>query len=284
MEKKSGSRKRSKNLKERVSMRNVYRIQDAHGEETRAELKSLEKDLGRKAHFQAISRHLSSTLVFRQVPPDEIDPLKKLSREKGQKISKKLSFLLRHKLPMGTYSNIDGTMDITSIQSNLGFLRDEILLATHPAYGQEGDVKLIKRRFIIVEHIYPDQSRETRVGALGGHSIEIMAPPGHYPLGKESLSQLAPLTHRTSATGDILKAGYLCQQGRKGGINLSTGVNSYKEWASHEIELDAEAAHKDGHAFFGNRFSDVVFAMGKWKQGHWDGKVGLEFLTIKLLR
>ena len=148
----------------------------------------------------------------------------------------------------------------------------------------EGDVKLIKRRFIIVEHIYPDQSRETRVGALGGHSIEIMAPPGHYPLGKESLSQLAPLTHRTSATGDILKAGYLCQQGRKGGINLSTGVNSYKEWASHEIELDAEAAHKDGHAFFGNRFSDVVFAMGKWKQGHWDGKVGLDFLKIKLLR
>ena len=185
---------------------------------------------------------------------------------------------------MGTYSNTDGTLDITSIQSNLGFSKDDILLATHPAYGQKGDVKLMKRRFIIVEHIHPDRSRETRVGALGGHSIKIMAPPGHYPLGKESLSQLAPLTHRTSATRDILKTGYLCQQSRKGGINLSTGVNSYKEWASHEIEIDADAAHKDGHAFFGNRFSDVVFAMGKWKQGHWDGKVGLEFLKIKLLR
>ena len=35
---------------------------------------------------------------------------------------------------------------------------------------------------------------------------------------------------------------------------------------------------------FSNSDSDVVFALGKWKQGHWDGKVGLEFLTIKLLR
>ena len=111
-----------------------------------------------------------------------------------------------------------------------------------------------------------------------------MAPPGHNPLGKESLAQLAPLTHCTSATGDILKARYLCQQSWKGEINLNTGVNSCKEWASHEIELDAEAAHKDGHLFFGNRFCDVVFAMGKWKQGHWDRKNGLKFLKIKLLR
>ena len=88
------------------------------------------------------------------------------------------------------------------------------------------------------------------MGALGGHSIEIMAPPGHYPLGKESLSQLAPLTHCTSATRDILKTGYLCQQSRKGGINLRTDINSYKEWASQEIVIDADAAHKDGHAFF----------------------------------
>ena len=132
---------------------------------------------------------------------------------------------------MDTYSNTDGSLDITFIQSNLGYSKDDILLATHPAYGQKGDVKLMKRHFIIVEHIHPDsdRSKETRVGALGGHSIEIVAPPGHYPLGKESLSQLAPLTHRTSATRDILKTGYLCQQSRKGGINLSTGVNSYEE-------------------------------------------------------
>ena len=127
---------------------------------------------------------------------------------------------------------------------------------------------------------HPDKSRETRVAALGGHSIEVEAPPGHFPLGTESLTQLAPLTHRTSATKDILNAGFLCQQSRRGGINLCTGKNSYKEGASHEIEIIADAAHQDGHEFFGNRFSDVVFAMGKWTHGHWDGKVGLKFLKF----
>ena len=133
----------------------VYPTQDAHIEETRAELNSFDKDLGKKAHFQAISKHLSSTLVFWQVPKDETDPYKKLLREKGQ------SSWLRHNLPMGTYSNTDGTLDITSIQSNLGFLKDEILLAAHPAYGHKGDIKLMKRHCIIVEYIYPEKLRET---------------------------------------------------------------------------------------------------------------------------
>ena len=78
------------------------------------------------------------------------------------------------------------------------------------------------------------------MAALGGHSIEVEAPPGHFPLGKESLTQLAPLTHRTSATKDILNAGFLCQQSRRGGINLCTSKNSYKEGASHEIEIIVE--------------------------------------------
>ena len=74
---KSRSRKRSKNLKERVNIRNVYCIQDAHMAETKAKLNSLDKDNGRKAHFQAISQHITSTLVFGQVPQDEADPFKK---------------------------------------------------------------------------------------------------------------------------------------------------------------------------------------------------------------
>ena len=280
----SKTRKRSKNLKERVGIRNVYRIQETHVEQTRAELAFMQKDLGRKAHFKTISQDLTSALVFRQVRQDANDPFKQLSKEKGHRNSKKLSSFLRHNLPKGKYSTLDGTLDIAVIQSKLGYTEDEILLATHPAYGHKGDDGLMKRRFIVVDHIHPDRSKETRVAALGGHSIEIRAPPGHYPLGKESLSKLAPLTHRTSATKEILRTGYLCQQGRKGGINLSTGTNSYKASASHEIEIKADAAHKNGHAFFGNRFTDVVFAMGKWEQGQWNGKVDLEFLKITPLR
>ena len=109
----------------------------------------------------------------------------------------------------------------------------------------------------------------------------IMAPPGHYVLGKESISQLTPLTHRTNAAKDIIKAGYLCQQRRNGGINLSSGKNLYRERASYEIEVNAKSAHMNGHTFFGNRFSDVVFAAGKWEHDHWDGKLALEFLNIK---
>ena len=92
MEAKSGSRKRSQKQKGRVSKKNAYRVQDKRVEETRAELDFMQKDLGGKAHFQAISQQLLSTLVFWQVPKDKADPFKKLSREKGQKISNKLSF------------------------------------------------------------------------------------------------------------------------------------------------------------------------------------------------
>ena len=45
MESKCGSRKCSKNSKERVSIRNVYRIQDAHTAEAKAELNSVDKTL-----------------------------------------------------------------------------------------------------------------------------------------------------------------------------------------------------------------------------------------------
>ena len=140
---------------------------------------------------------------------------------------------------------MDGTLGIAVIQSKLGYTEDEILLATHPAFGHKGDDGLMKRRFIIVDHIHPDQSKETRVAAPGGHSIKIWAP-GHHSLGKESLSQLAPFTHRTSATKEILRTDYLCQQGQKGGINLSTGINSYKASASHEIEIQADGSNASG--------------------------------------
>ena len=82
----------------------------------------------------------------------------------------------------------------------------------------------------------------------------IMAPPGHYVLGKESISQLTPLTHRTSAAKDIIKAGYLCQQRRNGGINLSSGKNLYRERASHEIDVNAESAKWMVTPFLGTDF------------------------------
>ena len=44
-----------------------------------------------------------------------------------------------------------------------------------------------------------------------------------------------------------------------------------------------QTALNHGICFFGSRFTDVVFAMGKWKVVCWDGKVPIRFLTISSL-
>ena len=133
---------------------------------------------------------------------------------------------------------------------------------------------------MVLEIVSPGLPKEIRIAALGGHSQKVFAPTGHYRLGKESIQQLAPFTHHTSATKAIIQAGFLCQQDRKGGINFGTGENVYRPTATHKIEVNAETALEHGICFFGNRFSDVVFAMGKWEGDGWDGKIPLQFLTI----
>ena len=100
-------------------------------------------------------------------------------------------------------------------------------------------------------------------------------------LGMESILQLGPFTHRTNAAQKIIETGTLCQQKRKGGINLCIGKNGNRASATHEIEVDAELAFKWEYTFFGNRFSHEIFATGQWVDGCWEGKVPAEFLTIK---
>ena len=92
MASKSANRKRSSQLKGRVALRNVYRIQDKFEAETKSELSAMRDDLSRKEHFATVSEHLASHLVFRQVAQDKKDPMRHLSKGKGQMISKKLSF------------------------------------------------------------------------------------------------------------------------------------------------------------------------------------------------
>jgi hypothetical protein len=86
MASKSAGKMRSRNLKERVSLRNAYRIQ----EETKTEFNSMRKHLAKQGNFKIISQHLASHLIFRQVPQDHTDPFEKLSKSKGQMNSKKL--------------------------------------------------------------------------------------------------------------------------------------------------------------------------------------------------
>ena len=88
-----------------------------------------ERDTCYPAQFDLVSKHLGSSWAFKQVAP-----LQALSKEKGQKIAKKLSFFLRHHLPKGDYLEYDGSVDVDVIQQKVGFSKEDILLATNPEY------------------------------------------------------------------------------------------------------------------------------------------------------
>ena len=122
---------------------------------------------------------------------------------------------------------------------------------------------------MVIEKIFPDGQKIERVAALRGHSKKVLNPPGHYQLGVESLSQLAPLVHNTSAVGPIIESKFLSQQGRKGGINLVSKKKEacYRPGATHAAVIDIELSVKMEILFFGNRFSDVICCTGRWEDG-----------------
>ena len=84
---------------------------------------------------------------------------------------------------------------------------------------------MVQNQFL--NYFHPDKSVTTKIAALGGHSEAILAPPGHYQLGKESLDLLHPLVLNTNATKEIIQSGFLSQQSRNGGINLSSNSSNY---------------------------------------------------------
>ena len=166
---------------------------------------------------------------------------------------------------------------ISALERDLGFPSEKILLATSPMYDTERKV-----RFVALEFFHPDTSVTIRVAALGGHSMGILAPPGHYLLGKESLQQLCPLVHNTSAGR---QAGFISQQQRKGGVKYSAKESNYRPNASHAVKVETDSAIQLlelGYQFFDNRFCDTVYGMGMWEDSCWSGQIPTRFLKISL--
>ena len=99
-----------------------------------------------------------------------------------------------------------------------------------------------KRKFLVTEKLYPGGQTLVLVAALGGHSLEVQSPPGHYQLGKESLLELSPLVHNTSAVKEIQKSGFLMQQEKVGGINLSLSSKAhlFRPKSTHVIEINTK--------------------------------------------
>lgn len=299
-------RNRCKNLKERKAIRNYYEIVKRNSEELQTDLQDMGKNWKEEEKFNQISAQLEKTLSFRpprperifsknsifrpaydflaanltfkQVLADPTDPFLKLSEADGRRCAKSLSFFLRHGLAQGSYSTRDGSVPIEEVERSLEMGQEKILLSVSPDYDQDK-----KRRFAVMSLSYPDGSKTLTVAALGGHSVAVCSPPGHYILGKESLQQHCPLVHNTSAVKDIEASGFLSQQKRLGGINFCSKRNIYRQKSTHQIWLkfeDAKRASKDGITFFGNRFTEVFFCTGAWEYGKWSGKLPLQYLTI----
>ena len=73
-------------------------------------------------------------------------------------------------------------------------------------------------------------------------------------------------------------------ENRLGGINFTSKKNSYRKNARHEISVDAVSAIRNGFVFFENYFTDVIYGVGLWSDGWWNGKIPLEYLHFHELK
>lgn len=237
----------------------------------------VEKREKRAQEKEAKKAFLTENLVFKRAKEDVKGPLSKISFAHGSHIAKRLSSFLRHGMKEGQYCKVDGSIELSELERSTGITAELILIAVSPAFDMNH-----KRRFLVIEKIYPGGQTIVLLAALGGHSCEVQSPPGHYQLGKESLEQLSPLVHSTSAVKEIQKSGFLMQQERVGGINLSSSSKAhlFRPKSSHVIEIDTKRSVEKGIVFFGNRFTDVFYCPGAWENGAWTGKVPLELLRI----
>ena len=269
------ARKRSRQKKERVEMRNFGQLLIKNQEKLQEELSELRESGAEAGSVKALSIWLEKSLTFKKVKDVGINPFLELPFAEGTWISKKMSYFLRHNMPHGQYSCQDGSVPISALERDLCFSREKILLATSPMYDTERKV-----RFVALEFFHPDASVTIRVAALGGHSFGVLAPPGHYLLGKESLQQLCPLVHNTSAGR---QAGFISQQQRKGGVKYSAKESNYRPNASHAVKVETDSAIQLlelGYQFFGNRFCDTIYGMGMWEDSCWSGQIPTGFLEI----
>ena len=287
-------RHRSRKKKERVARRNAFeeterdkeKDTDAEGKDEDADTEVNDSTCGIKGpfkdrrsvkdvaneHFKNV-QSLEEKLVFCTARPDLEDPFGHLSLKQGTRIAKKLRGFLQHIRPSKQYYKWDGSMALQDVEKATGINADSILVAVNPIYDRDG-----KRRFLVMEKFFPNGERGTYIAALGGHSLPVISPPGHYQLGIESLSQLEPLVHNTSSKDEIVKSGFLSRQGRTGGINLCSERNSrlFRPSASDTTIIHVRDCLKLGILFFGNFFTDVILCTGSWDDGVWNGKIPLE--------
>ena len=212
---------------------------------------------------------LEKNLNFFQVLPTPKEMA--ADRKEATSLSRRVVQLLRHSLPdSGLSFAKDGSVllsQVLQMWKDQGFhtTEEKVIAASHPSYGNN------KIRFLVGEKL----GGERFVMAVGGHSFDLPHPFGSIPLDLHTASQVDPAFHRTNARYEIEKDGFISQMQRGGGINMSYGQNHPYLQSGHGFRVFVAKAIKNGIFFCHNRYSDILFCLGKNDSEGFDGKLPL---------
>ena len=121
---------------------------------------------------------------------------------------------------------------------------------------------------------------ELRIAAVGGQGFHVFAPPGHVKVGSEIAKDICPLIHESDQMPAITSSKVLSSVKRPTGINFSAKVKgNYRPSASHELKISNDKMQslvKQGYDFFENRFSGLVYGLGRWQKDWWENWIPLE--------
>ena len=157
---------------------------------------------------------------------------------------------------------------------------EDILLATNPGYdGSSGEGKR-KRRFVVLEMIYPCLSKNIRICCSWRPQSEGFCTARSLQAGE-----------RVNGKAGSYHPSHQCDKGHyPGRIFVPAGPkrgNKLWHWRKclqpkcNPQNWDwCGVCPRTWNLLLWNRFSDIVFAMGQWEGDCWDGKIPLRFLKI----
>ena len=161
--------------------------------------------------FFPVYKFLEKNLVFKYAFFGSSEPK---NEQKTKNLSRRIVRLLRWTLPNSgvAYSKQDGTVNARDLSFYLKVPLEEIMEAIAPT----GDDKI---RLIAIQML--SLPTKIRIGCLGGHGLQVYAPPGHclIPFSKYLIS-IEPLVHETDAADSILASECVSAMEQIGGINF----------------------------------------------------------------
>ena len=229
-------------------------------------------------NFGIAKTKLEQKLNFCHIPTAPNSPFNR--HKEGEILSKRLVTFLRHGLGTSGLSHTDDgavlVQDVIRLWKEEGFVCTEAMVAEacKPMYGN-GKTRLLMGEVIGRGHF---------ICALGGHSFEVQQEFGSYSMTLFEGEQIKNAFHATRSLCLIKREGYISRMERTGVhffFHLSNKERHPYARNSNLISVDIVAAMKAGITFRLNRFSGIIFGMGRIcpESGKFDGKIPLEFCS-----